>query len=116
MTDPAIIAMEAAGEKYFAARAAFKNRKCKEKCMDWITNPMPLLRLTHQPAVQTAEIPRVAVTDKLLTKAAQVRAKIAEAKKKHQSHAAVVQWAVEQLQMGKGQANRYVTENWARAK
>jgi hypothetical protein len=116
MTDPAIIAMEAAGASYFAARAAFKNRKCKEKCMDWITNPMPLLLLTHQPAVQTAEIPRVVVTDKLLTKAAQVRAKIAEAKKKHQSHAAVVQWACDTLSMPRGQATRYVTENWARAK
>lgn len=112
MTDPAIEAMEAAGASYFAARAAFRLRKSKEKAMDWITNPMPQLRLTYQPA----EIPRVAVTDKMLTKAAQVRARIVEAKKKHQSHNSVVQWAVEQLQMGRGQANRYVTENWNRAK
>ena len=80
--------------------------------MDWIKNPMPQLRLTYQPA----EIPRVAVTDKLLTKAAQVRAKIAEAKRKHNSHATVVQWAVDTLGMPKGQANRYVAENWNRAK
>ena len=61
MTDPAVDAMESAGASYFAARAAFKLRKSKEKTMDWITNPMPLLRLTHQPTVQAAEIPRVAV-------------------------------------------------------
>lgn len=114
--DPAIAAMEESGARYFAARAAFKSRKSKEKCMDWITNPMPQLRLTHAPTTAAAEIPRMAVTEKMLTKAAQVRAKIADAKKKHQSHATVVEWACTTLGMPKGQANRYVTENWNRAK
>ena len=116
MSDPAIDAMEAAGKKFFAARAEFRQRKLKEKTVDWITNPMPLLRLTHQPVIASTEIPRAALTDKLLTKAAQVRAKIVDAKKKHQSHSTVVEWAVQSLGMPKGQANRYVTENWNRAK
>lgn len=111
MSDSAIDAMLAAGAVYFAARAEFKQRKLKENSMDWIANPMPLLRLTYQPA----EIPRAVLSPKLLTKAAQVRAKIAEAKKKHHSHNTVVEWAVNTLQMPRGQANRYVTENWKRA-
>jgi hypothetical protein len=111
MTDPAIVAMEEAGDKYRASLAAFRIRQRKENAMNWITNPMPLLRLTYQPV----EIPRAAISNKVLTKAAQVREKIADAKKKHQSHNTVVEWAVQTLQMSKGQAARYVTENWKRA-
>ena len=110
--DTVVEDMVKCGVAYYAAVKRFRANKLKGKTMDWITNPMPQLRLTYQPA----EIPRVAVTDKLLTKAAQVRAKIAEAKRKHNSHATVVQWAVDTLGMPKGQANRYVTENWNRAK
>jgi hypothetical protein len=110
--DTVVEDMAKLGAEYRARVQQFRATKLQEKMMDWITNPMPLLRLTHQPAV----IPQVVVTERLLTKAAQVRAKIAEAKKKHSSHASVVQWACETLGMPKGQANRYVTENWNRAK
>ena len=116
MTDPAVVEMEKAGDIYFASRAAYRKRKLREKTMDWIVNPMPVLRLTYQPAVvQPREIPRAVLTEKLLTKSAQVRAKIADAKKKHQSHSTVVEWAVTTLSMNKGQANRYVEENWKRS-
>ena len=111
MTDPAIAAMEKAGAVFFASVKLHKEKKMQQKCYEWISNPMPMLQLTYQPA----QIPRAVISEKLLTKAAQVRAKIAEAKKQHRSHNTVVEWAVQTLGMPKGQANRYVTENWKRA-
>jgi hypothetical protein len=111
MTDTAVVEMEAAGAALRARIKAHRESKMKDQCFAWITQPMPMLRLAYQPR----EIPRAVLTSKLLTKAAQVRDKIAEAKKKHQSHNSVVEWAVQNLQMSKGQAARYVTENWKRA-
>ncbi len=47
-----------------------------------------------------------------MSKADQVRARIAEAKINSEDHAVVVAWAMETLGMSKGLANTYVKENW----
>lgn len=109
--DPAIALMEAAAHAYSASVKLHKERQMAQKCYKWITDPMPTPQLTYQPR----EIARAVLTDKLLSKAAQVRAKISQAKRKHQSHNTVVEWAINTLSMTRGQANRYVTENWPRS-
>lgn len=108
--DPAIAAMEAAGRVYFASLKRYRETRMEKHCYNWIVNPMPVPQLTYQPKT----IARAVISEKLLTKAAQVRARITEAKRKHQSHNTVVEWAMSTLNMNRGQANRYVSENWPR--